>query len=119
LKDVPGFQFVWSMFARLLTLSVVLIGWLFFRAPDWSVAGEYFSRILAWNPDGTRLVSPYILSALLVVFLSHILLQKDRNWEQEIPLKSVPVRVLNYAALALLITCLGTTDSAPFIYFQF
>ena len=97
----------------------MLIGWLFFRAPDWSVAGEYCSRLLAWNQDGTRLVSPYILSALAAVLLAHLIMNKDRSWEMDIPRRSVPVRIVNYSALALLLACLGATDSSPFIYFQF
>jgi hypothetical protein len=72
-----------------------------------------------WSHDGTRLVSPYIIAALLTEFMTHLILQKDRNWAQEIPQRSVPMRILNYTALALLIACLGATDSSPFIYFQF
>ena len=37
----------------------------------------------------------------------------------EISERPVPVRIVNYACLALLITCLGATDSSPFIYFKF
>jgi hypothetical protein len=46
-------------------------------------------------------------------------MQKDRNWAQEIPERLIPERVAFYSALALLIVCLGATDGAPFIYFQF
>jgi hypothetical protein len=53
------------------------------------------------------------------VFLAHLIFNKDYNWAQEIPQRSVPVRIVNYTALALLIACLGATDSSPFIYFQF
>jgi alginate O-acetyltransferase complex protein AlgI len=119
MKDNPAFQFIWTLFSRLLTISVVLIGWLFFRAPDWSVASEYFSRIMAWSQDGTRLVSPYILSAIAAVFLAHLVMNKDWNWELEIPKRSIPVRILNYSALAVLLACLGATDSSPFIYFKY
>jgi hypothetical protein len=119
LKNRPGFQLVWTLFSRLLTLGVVLVGWLFFRAQSWTAACQYLGRLVAWSHDGTRVISPYILSALAAVFLAHLILNKDRCWTQEIPQLSVPVRIVNYAALALLITCLGATDSSPFIYFQF
>jgi alginate O-acetyltransferase complex protein AlgI len=119
LDNRPTFQFVRTLFSRLLTLGVVLVGWLFFRAQSWSDAIEYLGRLMVWSHDGTRFVSPYILPALAAVFLTHLLIQKDRNWAQEIPERLIPERIMVYAALALLIVCLGATDSAPFIYFQF
>jgi hypothetical protein len=103
----------------LLTLGVVLLGWLFFRAQSWNDAGLHLSRIISWSEDGTRMISPYIIVALVTVFLTHLTFQKDRNWAYEIPQLSVPIRIVNYTILALLIVCLGATDSAPFIYFQF
>jgi alginate O-acetyltransferase complex protein AlgI len=119
LKNRQTFQFVWTLFSRLLTLGVVLVGWLFFRAQSWTDAGQYLSRLAAWSHDGTRFVSPYIFPSLAVVFLSHLIVHKDRNWAQDIPERSIPNRIVNYTALALLIACLGATDSSPFIYFQF
>jgi hypothetical protein len=65
------------------------------------------------------MVSPYILCAVAVMVLMHLVIQKDRNWAQEIAQQSVLLRIVNYTALALLIACLGATDSSPFIYFQF
>lgn len=119
LDNRPTFQFVRTLFSRLLTLGVVLVGWLFFRAQSWSDAIEYLGRLMVWSHDGTRFVSPYILPVLAAVFLTHLLIQKDRNWAQEIPERMIPERIMVYAALALLLVCLGATDSAPFIYFQF
>ncbi len=119
LKNRPGFQLLWTLFSRFLTLGVVLVGWLFFRAHSWTDAIEYLSRLMVWSHDGTRLVSPYILSALVAILLTHLFFHKDRNWAQEILQRSVPVRIVNYTALVLLITGLGATDAAPFIYFQF
>jgi D-alanyl-lipoteichoic acid acyltransferase DltB (MBOAT superfamily) len=118
-KNRPGYQFVGNLLSRVLTLCVVLLGWLFFRAQSWADAGQYLSRLMAWTQDGTRVTSPYILSALGVVFVTHLVFDKDHNWALEISERSVPVRIVNYTALALLIACLGATDSAPFIYFRF
>lgn len=119
LESRPGFNLAWKLFSRLLTLGVVLLGWVFFRAGSWSDATRYLSRMILWNHDGTRFVSPYILLALVCVFLAHLLVQKDRNWAQEIPNRSMPFRILAYSSVMLLLTCLAATDSAPFIYFQF
>ena len=119
LENRPAFQFVWTLFSRLLTLVVVLVGWLFFRAQSWPSAIEYLSRLMVWSLDGTRFVSPYIFPSLAAVLLTHLLMHKDRNWAQGIPQRSIPTRIAYYSALAILIVCLGTTESAPFIYFQF
>jgi hypothetical protein len=46
-------------------------------------------------------------------------LDKDRNLAEEIPQGALPVRVLGYSSLVLLLTTLGASESAPFLYFQF
>ena len=113
------FDATWSLFSRLLTLGLVLLGWIFFRAESWSVATQYLSRLLTWSHDGTRLISPCILPAVAGVFLVHLVVNKDRLWAHEVVFRPLPVRILAYSSLALLLVCLAATDSAPFIYFQF
>jgi alginate O-acetyltransferase complex protein AlgI len=118
-KKYLWLQFVWNLISRLLTLSVVLLGWLFFRAQSLTDAILYLGRLLAWSVDGTRMVSPYIFCAVAVVVLTHLIWNKDHKWIQEIVQRPVPVRIATYAVLILLIVCFGATDSSPFIYFQF
>ncbi|MDF0643876.1 MAG: MBOAT family protein [Nitrospira sp.] len=118
-ENRPAFRFGWVVFSRVLTLGVVLVGWVFFRAQSWPSAIEYLSRLAMWNLDGIRFVSPYIFPALVAVFLTHLLVHKDRNWAQELPQRSIMARVASYSTLAILIVCLGATESVPFIYFQF
>ncbi len=105
--------------SRCLTLSVVIVAWLFFRAESWALALQYFSRLFAWDRSGTRMVSPYILMALVAVALTHLFVNKDTPWPEGMAQRSVPARVLCYTALVLCVVSLGATDSAPFIYFQF
>ncbi len=119
LKTRPAFEALWSLFLRSVTLGVVLMGWIFFRADSWTTATQYLGRLVMWSQDGTRLVSPYIVPALAGVCLSHIFIQKNRNWAQEVPDYSFLGRTLAYSCLALLLVCLAATDAAPFIYFQF
>jgi hypothetical protein len=59
------------------------------------------------------------LAALVAVIAAHLLISKDRNWAWEIPNRPVFIRIGAYLGLALLIVCLGKTEGAPFIYFQF
>jgi alginate O-acetyltransferase complex protein AlgI len=119
LNENAAFRFLWSLFSRFLTLGVVVIGWIFFRAESWEAAIQYIVRLLTWSHEGTHLISPYILPAAAAVFLVHLSIQKDRNWAHEIPFRPVPARIFAYSCLALFLVCLGATDSAPFIYFQF
>lgn len=119
LKHQAAFQFVWSLISRCLTLGVVLLGWVFFRAQSWSAATEYLVRIVGWAADGTRLLSPYILAALVAVGLTHLVVRKDSNLIQELPSRPLPVRALAFGSMLLLIVCFGATNASPFIYFQF
>ena len=113
------FKVMWTLFSRGLTLFVVLVGWVFFRAQSWTSACDYLKHMITWSHEGTRLISPQILPSLLAVVVVHLFVNKDRHWALELPDRSVPVRIVGYAVLALLLVCLGATDSAPFIYFQF
>jgi alginate O-acetyltransferase complex protein AlgI len=118
-KDNAWFQAAWSLFSRMLTLGVVLLGWIFFRADSWAAATTCSARIVMLSHSGMRLMSPYILPALVAVFLVHVLVQKDRNWAHELPGRALSWRIVAYSSLATLLVCLAATDSAPFIYFQF
>jgi alginate O-acetyltransferase complex protein AlgI len=119
LAERPAFAFAGTLLSRLLTLGLVLVGWIFFRAQSWTDALVYVDRVTSWTREGTHLISPYIYPALAVVVATHLLVNKDRNWALEVPQRSVPVRIGYFAALITCIVLLGATDSAPFIYFQF
>jgi alginate O-acetyltransferase complex protein AlgI len=118
-KDWPICRPLWSLFSRLLTLTVVLLAMVFFRAVSFSDAIAYLSRLLSWTNSGTRLGSPYIFAAVAVVFLVHLVVGKDRNLALELPQWALAPRILGYASLLLTLAVLGATDSAAFIYFQF
>jgi len=113
------FRTAWSLCARLLTLGVVLFGWIFFRAESWAAAIQYVTRLMSWTNTGTRVLSPQILLAVAAVILAHMMVQKDRLWSEEVADRAIPLRIVAYSCLALLLACLAATDAAPFIYFQF
>ena len=83
LEENAAPHLLWTLFSRLLTLGVVLLGWVFFRAQSWSSASIRAQVFV--EPEGTRLISPYILPAAAGVFLVHIFMNKDRTWAHEIP----------------------------------
>jgi len=119
LKDNLVFQWLWGGFSHLLTLGVVLVGWVLFRAQSLPQAADYLGRMFTWTHAGVHLVSPYILAAVVPVLLTHLLINKDRNWALEIPGRPAVLRVGCYTTLLTLLALFAVTDSVPFIYFQF
>jgi alginate O-acetyltransferase complex protein AlgI len=112
-------RFAWNTFSRVLTLGSVLLAWVFLRADTFSNAVHYIGHMLTWSNAGTHLVSPYILAAVICVFLTHLFVRKDRMWVEEVATMPVPARVFAYSALLLFLTFFAATNGAPFIYFQF
>ena len=102
-----------------LTMALVFVGWIFFRAAGLGNATTMLTRILTWDTDGVRLISPQILMALAMVVGAHLCVSKDSNWVSWIIARPMPVRIAAYTVLLMTILCLGARESAPFIYFQF
>jgi alginate O-acetyltransferase complex protein AlgI len=118
-KRSAAFRVAWTAFARLLTLGVVFLAWVFFRMPTIGDAGLYLTRLLTWTQDGTRFWSPLILSAVGGFVAVHLLVSKDSHWIEDLPLSSMVARVATFSILLTLVVFLGATDAVPFIYFQF
>ena len=119
LASRKSFQWLWVPFSHLLTLGVVVFALVFFRANSVSDALVFLHRTFTFAPDGARLMSPHILSATAALVLVHLLVNKDRNFAEELPRMSLAPRIIGYASLLFLLVVLGATDSAAFIYFKF
>ncbi len=102
-----------------LTVGFVVVSMVLFRAETLSSAGTYLSRMLLGTHGGTRVLSPYIVVAVAVVFLLHLAVNKDRNFAEDLPKMSFVPRLASYATLLLLLVVFAATDSSSFIYFQF
>ncbi len=113
-SSLPG-----TLVARVLTLSVVMVGWIFFGTQTLTLAFQYLWRMLTWTRDGVALGSPYILPLTALVLLVHLLVDKDRNLIEEWATYSAPVRVFTFAALMMALTCLVPSDGVPFAYVRF
>lgn len=99
-----------------LVFSLVSLGWLFFKLPDFSQAWLYMQRILAapfYSTDKERLLMIALYSAPVILY--HIAsLSKQVVVERVRPALTPAV----YATLLLLIV-LNSGSSGNFIYFQF
>ena len=108
-----------TLASRSLTLSFVMVCWIFFGTHSLSAAFQYLWRMVIWSRDGVSLGSPYILPIAMVMLVAHLFINKDRNLVEELPTYSPPVRVLVYASLLLVLACLVASDVVPFVYVQF
>lgn len=108
-----------TLVSRALTLSVVMVGWIFFGTQTLAVAFEYLWRMLTLSRDGVALGSPYILPVAALMFVAHLLINKDRNLVEEVSSYSAPARVLIYASLLMTLASLVPADTVPFVYVHF
>jgi alginate O-acetyltransferase complex protein AlgI len=102
----------------LLTMALVMVGWVFFRAADLHQSVWILGQMFA-HPGGEMLLQPWHIY-LIVISLTVAIAEEKLQWFE--PLMEAPVWA--YAsALVLLFFCLeifGAIDAQiPFIYFQF
>src|SRR5712692_1337324 len=95
-----------TLVSRVLTLSVVMVGWIFFGTKTLAVAFKYLWRMVTWSRDGVALGSPYILPLVALMLVAHLLISKDRNLIEELSTYSLTSRVLTYASLLLALALL-------------
>jgi alginate O-acetyltransferase complex protein AlgI len=108
-----------TLVSRALTISVVMVGWIFFATQNLTLAFEYLWRLVTWSSDGVALGSPYIVPLTAVVLIVHLFIDKDRNLLEEVSTYSAPARILTYATSLMALTCLVPSDGAPFAYMGF
>lgn len=117
-RGKPGWAFVGRLVSRALTLSMVVLAMVFFRAVDTSAAFVYLHRLVSLA-DGTRLGSPHLLAAIAAVGAVHLMVRPDRDLVREWSERTPVFRTLVYSGSLLLLALLMSGAEAPFIYFQF
>jgi D-alanyl-lipoteichoic acid acyltransferase DltB (MBOAT superfamily) len=103
----------------ILTFHLVCLTWLFFRADSLGSAGRYLQGLArgTWRCDRrTMVVFLGYAGLLLAVDLVCRAQEGGFRWSQRVPW---PVRGAAYAAVAAIITFVGSSNVEPFIYFQF
>lgn len=101
------------------TLSLVMLAWIFFRAPTIGDALAYITRMAteigAGRPPGTQL-RPLLLG---VALMSVEWLSRHRAHPLDVASWPKPARWASYYAAAAVLCALGNFGESPFIYFQF
>jgi alginate O-acetyltransferase complex protein AlgI len=107
----------WNIvFRRTITFLAVVIGWVFFRATDFHMAGVLLRKMFTYEP-GFKIVAQGGLVFLLTLsfFVAHFALNTfeiKHNWR---PATSV----LFAAAYVLCLAIIAGGVATPFLYFQF
>ncbi len=106
-----------------LTFAGVLVGWVFFRAPDLPAAGRYLAAMggLGEAPAAAALVggllyTPYALLSLSVAASVTWLAPQTWDWTRRLTL---PRAGLVLGCLALALVAMASQGYNPFIYFIF
>lgn len=118
LDDAPRWFNPRRLFGGLLTFHLVLITWVFFRAPGFGAAIDYIRMTLEFrNMEMLPAVLPAILIPWALVALIDVPQFLTRN---QTVLLRWPLVARNVAVASMLfLILLGFGTRAPFIYFQF
>jgi alginate O-acetyltransferase complex protein AlgI len=103
----------------LATMAVVLLGWVFFRAPTLAGAMAFLTGLLGGNAEGARVISPQILAATALMAMAIVHRCDSVEIVPRLMAARPATRLAVYAGLLTAVACLGATDASPFIYFQF
>jgi len=108
---------LWEAFSILLTLSAVMLGWVFFRAPDFTTAISVLAKLSAFRIDQVYEI-PQFNFLLVLVVATHLVAPYLYGRDDRFRLPRSIERVA-YACMILLLALLAPTGTSPFIYFQF
>ncbi|MCC9601091.1 MBOAT family protein [Stieleria sp. JC731] len=107
-----------SMFIHwILTIAVVLFGWVLFRSQSMSDAGEVFGQ-LAFQSPGILWLPPLAIIAMLAMVVDHCVWHSRWRLAMRLPID----RFYSPVCTAIMIWCLllyAPRGFTPFVYFQF
>ena len=103
-----------------LTFSLTVVAWIFFRAESMSHACGYLQRMFLCDFSSQSLQLPYDISAIIVVFVLIEWCQRSRRHALEFSDSAWPVlpRWATYYGVLLVLLLFGG-EQQDFIYFQF
>jgi D-alanyl-lipoteichoic acid acyltransferase DltB (MBOAT superfamily) len=107
--------FLPRVLATLVTFHVVVLGWVFFRAPNFAVAFDYFSGLLAFTDMAAVGLTPLVVAAAILL----IDIPQNR-WGDHAVFLRLPWWLQSpvYATACFTMLLYGGRE-IPFIYFQF
>jgi alginate O-acetyltransferase complex protein AlgI len=107
-----------TQLAQLLTFLLVVIGWVFFRATDMSMAGELLATMFTTQ---SGVIPQDAAKFSLVIAIAAVLARWAPNsWEYHQGFQPSPVRMAAPGlALGMALALIAGSRGSPFLYFQF
>ena len=112
--------------AHLYTLIVVFLGWVWFRAKDFSRAGAMFEGLAGLRGWGTlttqthMALTPVAITALVIAGLLGLRKWRlPRLWREDSMALAFADNAFVLTLLALSIVVAGSSDYSPFLYYRF
>lgn len=106
-----------------IVYSLTCFAWIFFRAPNFSVAWQVIRKCASLDGMGWNTVLDKFLvikaGILISILLFAELMNNNLKNLQELAIQNSAFRVTAFAALLILIAFFGTFGASAFIYFQF
>lgn len=107
---------IWNAISWLLTITSVMVSWVFFRAESFAVANKFLVKLVTVHYSEVYYV-PQILFLLILVVIGHI--GSKYYFEGEQFKRSKVEEYALYSTMIILLVLLAPTNTSPFIYFQF
>ena len=119
--DTISFERIPSFLKRLYALSIILLGWVFFKTETLPDAMEYIHRLVIWNKEGDLTALLYVNNRFLFIFTLGIVFCSPfiKNKIQLMTQNQFLVLAFHAILLFFAIVELSTTSYNPFIYFRF
>jgi alginate O-acetyltransferase complex protein AlgI len=109
---------VWRPLRLIFTFALVVIGWVFFRSTDLTMAAALLHRMFAWSPapftaiTASRTLLVLLAAAAAFGHFGRNTFEMKHEW-------NLPTRVALLAVFAVCLVRLMTWQDSPFLYFQF
>ncbi len=107
-----------TVLAQAITLLLVIVGWVFFRATDMHMAGELLAKMF-WPRDGL-LPEGALLFGVIIVIAAVLARSAPNAFEYHSKFKPTWPRMAAAAAVfGVAVAFIAGSRDSPFLYFQF
>ena len=109
-----------SLLGWLYSFHFITLTWILFRAPNFSVAGNYFKKLFSMNFSHAGSITNIVLLTIAIGILPQIVCSRSTTWLTKL-FDSLPLiaQILIFAIGVALIQIVLPEGIAPFIYYQF
>jgi alginate O-acetyltransferase complex protein AlgI len=116
----PAAQGGWRIWwERFWTFQFVCLGWVFFRATSFSNAMAVLRRLSSWNGASPLITPLLVITVVFIIAVQFVPKDVSQRVQSYFSNQRAAVQVLGLGLGLVVITTLGPTGVAPFIYYRF